>query len=399
MDKKITKNSFLDLSILIPYLILSAVGLLMVFSATVPYQINRGLSPYRLAISQGVFIIISFVALIIIYRVKLRIIKNEKILKIIFLIIILLMIYSRVGPNTSANGAHGWIPLSGIGTIQPVEFAKLFTVWFLASIFSNRQEEIEKNDIQAIFKGNNLIKKVVGGWRFPIILLMIVELSMPNLGNTAIIGLLAFIMIGASGISWRWFSGYGKMLLTISLSFLLFLFISGGDLIPGSYINARFKAFVNPFTDLASSGHQLANSYYAIVDGGWFGRGLGNSIEKQGFLPEAHTDFIFSVIVEELGIIGGIIILAVIFFMITRMLLVGMRAKDPFNSMISIGCSSFLLIQVFVNLGGAIGLVPETGVTFPFLSQGGSSFLISTLAVGLVLNSSADEKLKSLSKL
>ena len=131
MDKKITKNSFLDLSILIPYLILSAVGLLMVFSATVPYQINRGLSPYRLAISQGVFIIISFVALIIIYRVKLRIIKNEKILKIIFLIIILLMIYSRVGPNTSANGAHGWIPLSGIGTIQPVEFAKLF-------IFYNR---------------------------------------------------------------------------------------------------------------------------------------------------------------------------------------------------------------------------------------------------------------------
>lgn len=85
--------------------------------------------------------------------------------------------------------------------------------------------------------------------------------------------------------------------------------------------------------------------------------------------------------------------------MITRMLLVGMRVKDPFNSMISIGCSSFLLIQVFVNLGGAIGLVPETGVTFPFLSQGGSSFLISTLAVGLVLNSSADEKLKSLSKL
>lgn len=86
-------------------------------------------------------------------------------------------------------------------TIQPVEFAKLFTVWFLASIFSNRQEEIEKNDIQAIFKGNNLIKKVVGGWRFPIILLMIGELSMPNLGNTAIIGLLALIMIGASGIS------------------------------------------------------------------------------------------------------------------------------------------------------------------------------------------------------
>lgn len=163
MDKKITKNSFLDLSILIPYLILSAVGLLMVFSATVPYQINRGLSPYRLAISKGVFIIISFVALIIIYRVKLRIIKNEKILKIIFLIIILLMIYSRVGPNTSANGAHGWIPLPGIGTIQPVEFAKLFTVWFLASIFSNKQEEIEKNDIQAIFKGNNLVTKVVGG--------------------------------------------------------------------------------------------------------------------------------------------------------------------------------------------------------------------------------------------
>ena len=185
--------------------------------------------------------------------------------------------------------------------------------------------------------------------------------------------------------------------------FLGFLFIVGGNIIPSflpiTYINKRFEAFVNPFTDLANSGHQLANSYYAIVNGGWTGRGLGNSIQKNGFLPEAQTDFIFPIVVEELGIIGGIIILAILFFLISRMLIVGIRAKSAFNSLIMIGVSGLLLVQVFVNVGGAIGIIPETGVTFPFLSQGGSSFLVLSLGIAFALNISADEKRREVSEL
>ena len=396
MNIGLKKTNFLNLSILIPYLMLSAIGIVMVFSATVPYQLLSGASPYKLAINQAAFMLLSFIAIAVIYRMKLKALKSRKIIGSVLIMIILAMIYSRIGPNTSANGAHGWIPIPGVGTIQPAEFAKIFIIWYLASIFSNKQKEIADKDFHAIFKGESWLKKWFGGWRFSIFLMVGIELIMPDLGNTIIMALLALIMIGASGISWHWFSGYGKMLLSGALAFILLLFATGGNLIPGLYINARFRAFVNPFTDLQNSGHQLANSYYAVINGGWFGRGLGNSIEKAGFLPEAHTDFIFAIVIEELGVIGGIIILGILFFLIGQMLRVGIRARDPFNALISIGSASLLLLQVFVNVGGAFGIIPETGVTFPFLSQGGSSFLISSLVIALVLNSSADEKRREL---
>lgn len=122
-------------------------------------------------------------------------------------------------------------------------------------------------------------------------------------------------------------------------------------------------------------------------------------LRKNGFLPEAHTDFIFSIVIEELGLIGGIIVLGVLFFMIVRILMVGIRAKSAFNSMICIGIGSTLLISVFINIGGAFGIIPETGVTFPFLSQGGSSFLVLSLGIAFVLNISADEKRREVREL
>ena len=155
---------------------------------------------------------------------------------------------------------------------------------------------------------------------------------------------------------------------------------------------------VDPFGGIETYGHQMVNSYYAVVNGGWFGLGLGNSIQKHGFLPEAHTDFIFSIVIEELGVLGGII-LGLLFFMIIRILIVGIQAVDSFNSLISIGIAVTLLISVTVNVGGAFGIIPESGVTFPFISQGGSSFLILSLGIGFVLNVSADEKRKEIIRL
>ena len=158
------------------------------------------------------------------------------------------------------------------------------------------------------------------------------------------------------------------------------------------YVAKRFSAFFNPFDDVAGAGHQLANSYYAMVNGGWFGLGLGNSIEKRGYLPEAHTDFVFSIVIEEFGFVGASLILALVFFLILRIILVGIRAKDPFNSMMAIGIGGMILVQVFVNIGGISGLIPSTGVTFPFLSQGGNSLLVLSVAIAFVLNIDASEK-------
>ncbi|MCL2114185.1 FtsW/RodA/SpoVE family cell cycle protein [Lactococcus protaetiae] len=403
MRDGLKKTNFLNYSILIPYLMLSAIGIVMVFSATVPYQLARGLSPYRLVITQAAFMMLSFVAIAVIYRMKLKALKSQRMLGFIMVMLILAMIYARIGPGTTANGAHGWIPIPGVGTIQPAEYAKVFVIWYLASVFSEKQEAIQRKDIQEVFKGKGLFQKLFGGWRLPVVILLALDLIMPDMGNAIILAALALIMVGASGISWRWFNGYGKIVLTVAIAFLGMLFVTGGNIIPSflkiSYINARFEAFVNPFTDLANSGHQLANSYYAIVNGGWLGRGLGNSIEKNGYLPEAHTDFIFPIVVEELGVIGGIIVLSILFFLIIRILLVGIRARSSFNALMAIGVSSMLLIQVFVNVGGAVGLIPETGVTFPFLSQGGSSFLVLSLGIAFALNISADEKRQEVSEL
>ena len=142
----------------------------------------------------------------------------------------------------------------------------------------------------------------------------------------------------------------------------------------------------------------MANSYYAMSNGGWLGLGLGNSIEKKGYLPEAHTDFAFSIVIEELGLVGASLILAILFFLILRIIVVGIRARDPFNSMMALGIAGMLLVQTFVNIGGISGLIPATGVTFPFLSQGGNSLLIISIGVALVLNIDAHERRELLEK-
>ena len=218
----------------------------------------------------------------------------------------------------------------------------------------------------------------------------------PDLGNATILILVSLLMYTISGIAYRWFTTILSLLAGVSMISLTAIRIIGVEKfskIPVfGYVAKRFSAFFNPFNDLAGAGHQLANSYYAMVNGGWFGLGLGNSIEKRGYLPEAHTDFVFSIVIEEFGFVGASLILALLFFLILRIILVGIRARDPFNSMVAIGIGGMILIQVFVNIGGISGLIPSTGVTFPFLSQGGNSLLVLSVAIAFVLNIDASEK-------
>ncbi len=195
----------------------------------------------------------------------------------------------------------------------------------------------------------------------------------PDLGNAAIIVLTTIIMFSVSGIGFRWFNAILATIFTLSVAFLGSIAIIGPDKVAKvpvfGYVAKRFRAYFNPFTDLTDSGHQLAHSYYAMSNGGWFGMGLGNSIEKRGYLPEAQTDFVFSIVIEELGLIGAGLILALVLFLILRIMNVGIKAKKPFNAMMALGVGGMILMQVFVNIGGISGLIPSTGVTFPFLSQ------------------------------
>lgn len=393
---KIDKRHLINYSILVPYLILSVIGLIVVYSTTSATLVQYGLNPFASVLNQGLFWIVSLIAILFIYKLKLNFLKNSRTLTMTMMVEIILLLIARFFTKT-VNGAHGWIVIGPI-SFQPAEYLKIIIVWFLALTFARRQELIEIYDYQALTKRKWFPRKWsdLKDWRVYSLVMILLVAAQPDLGNAAIIVLTALIMYSVSGVGYRWFSAILATVTALSAAFLGLIAVVGVktmEKVPVfGYVAKRFSAFFNPFDDLTDSGHQLAHSYYAMSNGGWFGRGLGNSIEKAGYLPEATTDFVFSIAIEELGLIGAGLILALLFFLILRIMHVGIKAKNPFNSMIALGIGGMVLMQTFVNIGGISGLIPSTGVTFPFLSQGGNSLLVLSVAIGFVLNIDANEK-------
>ena len=391
---KIEKRHLLNYSILIPYLILSIIGLIVVYSTTSALAIQSGVSSIRMVRTQGFFFIFSLLTIALIYKFSLDFLRNKKVLAFVIFIEVILLILSRFITDT-VNGAHGWLTIAGMFSIQPAEYLKVILVWYLALIFSKRQDEIRDYDYQALTH-NEWIPRNLNDWRWLTLILIGIVVIMPDLGNATILALTVLIMITSSGVGYRWFTSLLGLVVGASTIVLGSIWIIGVDRVAKipvfGYVAKRFSAFFNPFNDLSGAGNQLANSYYAMSNGGWFGLGLGNSIEKQGYLPEAHTDFVFAIVIEELGFVGASLILALLFFLILRIILVGIRAKNPFNSMMAIGIGGMILVQTFINIGGISGLIPSTGVTFPFLSQGGNSLWVLSIAIAFVLNIDASEK-------
>lgn len=369
---------------MIPYLILNILGVIMVYSSTAYLLIQKNQNPNSSAIKQATYAVIGLVIIALLYKMKTKVFQNKGLMMSAILVISFLLVLTRfTSLSETANGAYGWVNLPVIGTIQPAEFLKIMIVWYLAYILSRRQTMIQVNVKQAVLRPFLLVGILIG-----------LVLLQKDTGGAMMLTLIAMVMFLASGVNYLYtiILGVGTFGLGAIVTELVLL--SGGKIFPGSlkYIYKRFEVFRNPFVDPQVGGHQMINSYIAMKNGGWFGVGLGNSTQKKGFLPEAHTDYIFSIVIEELGLVVAIGILLLLGFMILRMFLVGIRAESAFNSLMCIGIASIFLIQVFVNIGGIAGLIPATGVTFPFLSQGGSSLLMLSIATGFVLNISADEK-------
>ncbi|WP_086347744.1 FtsW/RodA/SpoVE family cell cycle protein [Candidatus Enterococcus clewellii] len=383
MPKKVKKRHLLDYSILIPYLILSCVGLIMVYSSTSANQMSKGLPAAGMVINQLQFWVLSLVAMFFIYKMKTSVYQNKGFIMLAIAVISALLLAVRfTNLGVTINGAQGWIRIGGF-SMQPAEYLKIMVIWYLAYILARRQKYIDREFKKAVLRPMLLV-----GF---LIFLVVIQ---PDLGNAAVLTLIAMVMLLSSGINYMYTYLFGGLGILGSIGFIEALLLTKGSFIPANlqYVYKRFEVFLNPFIDERDTGHQLVNSYYAISNGGWFGRGLGNSIQKKGFLPEAHSDFIFAITVEELGLIVSLIILVILFFLIARIILVGVRSRKPFNSLLCIGIGAMLLIQVFINLGGITGIIPLTGITFPFLSHGGNSLLIISVSIGFVLNISADEK-------
>ncbi|GAB6092224.1 FtsW/RodA/SpoVE family cell cycle protein [Furfurilactobacillus curtus] len=375
------KLKLVDYYILIPYLVLSFFGIVMVYSSSANVALSTGTTAGAYLIKQTAYVIVGLVLAFGFYYLKLSVLRSGRIVEymtfgIFFLVVTVLIVGSRV------NGAKGWINLGPIN-IQPEEFLKLFIVLFLAHYMDSHQQALSERFWTTMWQ--------------PLLMLLVLMLLIfiqPDTGGFVIDGFIVLIMILASGnrrglpmtIVGGLFLLYVGMLVTLSHIDVTHSFLAH------SYQLQRFVAFADPFGTVKTVGRQLVNSYYAISNGGLFGVGLGNSIQKMGYLPEPNTDFILAVTSEELGVVT---VLGVLFFLgmlAFRAVRLGNRATTMYESLVCYGIAALLTVQSLFNVGGVIGALPITGVTLPFVSYGGSSMLVLASCMGILMNISAREK-------
>ncbi|MCP8616647.1 putative lipid II flippase FtsW [Salirhabdus salicampi] len=353
----------IDFPLFMTPLLLGAFGILMVYSSSMVYAV------VQLEVSSTYFLIkqlqwfclgtvIMGIAAYFPYRKYQRLVKAMVFVMVVLLIGVLFM-------GKLVNNARSWFEVAGI-TFQPAELAKIGLIFYLASVYSKKTAYI-----------HDFIKAVIPPLVLTSFVLMLI-MKQPDIGTASIIFLIASTVIASSGIRVKHLLGLSG----VATGLLLFT-------VPNMVTEERISRFTgafNPFEDPSNSGFHLIQSYLAIGNGGLFGQGLGNSIQKLGFLPEPHTDFILAVIAEELGLLGVTIVIGLLAFVVVRGLYIAKKCRDPFGSLLAIGIASMIAIQTFINIGSMSGLLPITGVPLPFISYGGSSLLILMFSMGVLNN-------------
>jgi cell division protein FtsW len=370
MIKKIIKSY--DYSLIAVYVFLCLFGLVMIYSGSMVMAVERfGYESDHFYKKQLVNIIIGFGAFTFAAWFPYKAFQVGKILKTLMVIIVGLLLAVHV-VGVEVNNAKSWINL-GIMQIQPSEFAKLAIIIYLGAVYAKKQSYIDSFN-----------KGVIPPLAFLGFICFLVFLE-PDFGTAAIIFTIGFLVIFCSGISFKTFSklaGLGIAFLVVCSPFIYL----ARDYIFTKERMSRIEAYLSPFKYAQGEGYQLVNSYLAIGSGGVQGLGLGQSVQKLGYLPEPHTDFIMSVIAEELGVFGVAFVIVGLSYIVLRGIYIGVKCKDPFGTMLAIGISSMIGLQAFINLGGVSGLIPITGVPLPFISYGGSSLLVLSLSMGLLVN-------------
>jgi cell division protein FtsW len=345
-------------------LALAALGLVMITSASVEYADQRFQQPLFYFYRHCVYLVISGVAAVAAFRVPVSWWSTYAV-HVLFGSFFLLVIIWIPGLGHTANNATRWLAL-GPFTLQVSELAKIGVVVYLAS-YLVRQSELVKSHWLGFM--NPMI--VMG-------LLIFLLLLQPDFGAVVVFLVAALSLLFLGGVRIWQFSA----LIVLCGSILAIMVLSE------EYRMARMVAFLDPWTYQQGGGYQLVQSLIAFGRGEFFGLGIGNSIQKLFFLPEAHTDFIFAVLAEELGLFGCIATLCLYAFLIIRILRVAYRAErigQLFGAYVTYGVALIFSIQLFINVGVNIGLLPTKGLTLPFLSYGGSSLLASGIFIAMVL--------------
>ena len=364
------KNSLL---ILIPFISLMSLGLVMVTSSSIYVADDLTGNPFYFASRQMLFISIGLISMSIFLLIPSDILyKLDWIFMLISIVLLIALFIPDIG--TSVNGSIRWIRAGPIN-IQPSELCKFSLILYISGYSVRRMSEIDS--LRSFLK--------------PLFLLFIISvliMSQPDLGSTAIICLLVVSILFYAGISFFQFS-----LLSILIALLGYMAISTSPM-----RLARVLAFTDPFAEdvVRNAGWQLSNSLISIGQGGWFGLGVGNSFQKNFFLPEAHTDFIFAILVEELGIIGGLLLISlfvILFIGILKVALDSFSKERLFQGYASFGILILIAIQSLFNIAVNIGLLPTKGLTLPFISYGGTSIIIMMSLIAIVLRINKENKL------
>ena len=352
----------IDYKLFISVTLLALFGCFMVYTSSniwAEYKFNNS---YKYFINQFVFFILGLFIMYFVSKIDYKIYKKKStlIISVCFILLVLVLI---PGIGVVRNGSRSWFGLLGFG-IQPSEVSKIGLVIFVSKYLSNNYTLMYD------------IKKGVFPIMSIILIFFLLIMLEPDFGTGMVITLSLVAMIFVSKVKISFFIKIG----------ILGLFGIVGLIIVAPYRMARIVSFLNPWSDPLGSGFQIIQSLYAIGPGGLFGLGFGNSIQKHFYLPEPQTDFIFSIISEELGFMGVLIVSSIFVFIFYRCLKVSLNTKDLFGKYLSFGLSFMIIFQTISNLSVVIGLVPVTGVTLPFLSYGGSSLLVSMTCIGIILN-------------
>jgi cell division protein FtsW len=351
-----------DMWLLATALVLLSVGVVMVYSASAIVAAERFHDPHFFLKKQLFWAVLGSLALWAALRLDYRRLEGWMLPLLIVATVMLVLVF--VPPfGQSINGTRRWLRLGPV-SFQPAELAKLSLVVFLAAFLARRRESLDD------FWRGFLPPLAIAGT------LALLVVAQPDLGNAVTLVSLTFALLFLAGSRVRHLS-------VVLLAALPLVVIA---ILAAPYRLRRVLAFVDPWQDPRGSGFQIIQSWLALGAGGPLGRGIGESRQKLFYLPEAHTDFIFAIIGEELGFVGAVAVVALFVVLVWRGLRIGLRAPDAFGAYLALGITVLLGTQAVVNLGVVTGLLPTKGLPLPFISFGGSALVVTMLATGVLLN-------------
>ena len=343
-------------------LLLVAVSVVMVYSASNLMAGAGSGRPNAYLAKQLLFAAMGLLTMFVAMRVDyVRYRDPRLILGLVGITLVALVAVLIVGPRI--NGTQRWFAVAGVG-IQPSELAKLALILFTAAVLERRMDRIGEP------------RYAIG----PIVVVLVPMLALimrqPDYGSSVVLLVIVAVMVFAAGLPWRFIAPGALGIVPVVAAAALF----------SDYRVRRLTAFLDPWADREDSGYQLVQSLIAVGSGGVTGNGLGYSVQKLGFLPYPHTDFIYAVVSEELGLVGATLLLVCFCLITWRGLRTASRAPDAFGSLLALGLTAMIAVQAFVNMSVVLGLLPTKGLTLPFVSAGGSSLIISLAGMGVLLN-------------